>query len=91
MRLSGTLTFFRVDGTDHAIGPGRSAFIPRGIVHSFRNESEEPATVLNILTPGMLGPAYFQELADPMASGSPPDLAMVKEIMARYGLVPVPG
>ncbi|MGK6316841.1 cupin domain-containing protein [Neorhizobium sp. DT-125] len=88
--LAGTLVF-RIDGTDQAIGPGGSAFIPRGVVHSFRNDSEEPATVLNILTPGVLGPAYFRELADLMAAGGPPDPEKVKAIMTRYGLVPAAG
>jgi len=88
--LSGTLTF-RVGGTDHAIAPGRSTFIPRGVVHSFRNESEEPATALCILTPGVLGPTYFREIADLLGSGGPPDPEKVKEIMLRYGLVPVLG
>ena len=88
--LSGTLTF-RIDGADHVIGPGGSAFVGRGVVHSFRNDSQEPATVLNVLTPGVLGPAYFREIADLMAAGGPPDLEKVKAIMGRYGLVPVAG
>jgi quercetin dioxygenase-like cupin family protein len=88
--LSGTLTF-RIDGADQVIGPGGSAFIGRGVVHSFRNDSQEPATVLNVLTPGVLGPAYFREIADLMAAGGPPDLEKVKAIMSRYGLVPVAG
>jgi quercetin dioxygenase-like cupin family protein len=88
--LSGTLTF-RIDGADQVIGPGGSAFIGRGVVHSFRNDSQEPATVLNVLTPGVLGPAYFREIADLMAAGGPPDLEKVKAIMGRYGLVPVAG
>ena len=88
--LSGTLTF-RIDGADQVIGPGGSAFIGRGVVHSFRNDSQEPATVLNVLTPGVLGPAYFREIADLVAAGGPPDLEKVKAIMSRYGLVPVAG
>jgi quercetin dioxygenase-like cupin family protein len=88
--LSGTLTF-RIDGADQVIGPGGSAFIGRGVVRSFRNDSQEPATVLNVLTPGVLGPAYFREISDLMAAGGPPDLEKVKAIMGRYGLVPVAG
>jgi quercetin dioxygenase-like cupin family protein len=83
--LSGTLTF-RIDGQDVVVVPGRSAFIARGVVHSFRNDSDEAAVVLSVLTPGVLGPAYFRELADLM-SGGPPDPAKVKEIMDRYGLI----
>jgi hypothetical protein len=39
--------------------------------------------------PGILGPAYFREMAALVANG-PPDLSKVKETMLRYGLVPVP-
>ncbi|MEN3145770.1 cupin domain-containing protein [Neorhizobium sp. IRAMC:178] len=85
--LAGTLVL-RIDGTDHAIGPGGSVFIARGVVHSFRNHGDEPAVVLSVLTPGVLGPAYFRELAELMAAGGPPHPATVKEIMTRYGLVP---
>jgi hypothetical protein len=58
-------------------------------VHGFTNDSEEPGTCLCVLTPGVIGSAYFRELADLMAGGAP-DPARVKEIMLRYGLVPVP-
>jgi quercetin dioxygenase-like cupin family protein len=85
--LSGNLTF-RIDGRDVAIGPGQSAFIRRGMVHSFRNDTQEAATCLSVLTPG-LGPEYFRELASLMSAGAPPDPARIQEIMRRYGLVPV--
>ena len=42
---SGIMTF-RVDGQDINMRPGRSEFIKRGIVHSFRNHTQEPATCL---------------------------------------------
>lgn len=85
--LSGTLAF-RIDGQDVAIGPGRSVFIRRGVVHGFRNDTQQPATCLSVLTPG-LGPAYFRELAALVSAGAPPDPTKITEIMQRYGLVPV--
>jgi quercetin dioxygenase-like cupin family protein len=87
--LEGTLTF-RVDGKDVALAPGQSVFIKRGVVHSFRNDTQQPAACLSVLTPA-LGAAYFRELAALMSAGGPPDLAKVQDIMQRYGLVPVPG
>jgi quercetin dioxygenase-like cupin family protein len=87
--LEGTLTF-RIDGKDVALAPGQSVFIKRGVVHSFRNDGELPAACLSVLTPA-LGAAYFRELATLMSAGGPPDLAKVKDIMQRHGLVPVPG
>jgi quercetin dioxygenase-like cupin family protein len=86
--LSGRLTF-TIDGTPVEIGPGDHAFIPRGVVHGFRNHGSEPATCLSVLTPGVLGPEYFRELAA-LVAGGPPDPAALNEVMARYGLVPVP-
>jgi quercetin dioxygenase-like cupin family protein len=86
--LSGVVTF-RIDGEDVAIGPGQSAFIKRGVVHGFNNKSQEPATCLCVLTPGALGTGYFREMAALLSAGAP-DIAKMKEIMQRYGLVPTP-
>jgi len=86
--LSGTL-HFSVDGKDVPVGPGDSLFIKRGVVHGFSNKTEEPATCLSVLAPGVLGPAYFREMAALLAA-SPPDPVRLKETMLRYGLVPAP-
>ncbi|PWC27395.1 cupin domain-containing protein [Teichococcus aestuarii] len=84
--LSGTVTF-TVEGQDREVGPGESLFIPRGAVHGFSNRSGAPASCLCILTPGVLGPEYFRELAALLKSGRP-DPAKAREIMLRHGLVP---
>ena len=86
--LAGTSSW-QVDGQDIEVTPSRAVFIKRGIVHGFTNRSGEPATCLCVLTPGVLGPAYFREIAALVASGVP-DPAKLKETMLRYGLVPVP-
>jgi len=86
--LTGATTF-HVAGQEHVLRPGQSVFIGRGIVHGFRNDTHETTTCLCILTPGVLGPAYFREMAALMSGGAP-DLARMKETMLRYGLVPVP-
>lgn len=85
--LDGKLAFI-LDGQANDLEPGQSIFIKRGVVHHFRNDDEAPATCLCILTPGVLGPAYFRELAALISAG-PPDPAVVREIMTRYRLVPV--
>jgi len=85
--LRGQITW-RIDGTDVAVGPGQCALIRRGIVHAFRNDTESAATCLCVLTPGVLGPGYFREMAALLA-GDKPDPAAMKEIMLRHGLVPV--
>lgn len=87
--LSGTI-LFRIDGRDVAIGPGQSAFIRRGVVHHFSNDTEAPTTCLCVLTPGVLGPGYFREIAA-LLTGGPPDPAAMKAVMLRHGLVPAVG
>jgi quercetin dioxygenase-like cupin family protein len=84
--LVGTVTF-TVDGAVHAVGPGDTLFIKRGVVHGFDNRSGADATCLAVLTPGVLGPEYFRELAALVAKG-PPDEAAVRQIMLKHGLVP---
>jgi hypothetical protein len=71
------------------VGPGQSVFVPRGVVHGFRNDTQDAATCLCLLTPGVLGPQYFRDIAALMPGGVP-DLGGMKATMLRYGLVPVP-
>jgi quercetin dioxygenase-like cupin family protein len=86
--ISGTSTW-TVDGKDVDVGPGDSVFIKRGIVHGFTNRSQAAATCLCLLSPGALGTKYFKEMAALLGGGAP-DPAKMKEVMLRYGLVPVP-
>src|SRR5271156_514917 len=86
--LSGASTW-RVNGQDVVLNSGQSIFIQRRIVHDFRNDTQELASALCILTPGVLGPGYFREIAAALAGGAP-DPAKMKEIMVRHGAVPVP-
>lgn len=79
-----------VDGHVTELSPGGSLFIRRGIVHGFRNDSGAPARCLCVLTPGALGSAYFREVAAAIPPAGPPDLSLMREIMSRYGLIPVP-
>jgi quercetin dioxygenase-like cupin family protein len=84
--VSGTVSY-TVEGQSYDLGPGESLFIPRGKVHGFSNRSGAPATCLCILTPGVLGPEYFRELATLLRAGKP-DPAKARDIMLRHGLVP---
>lgn len=87
--LAGSLTF-TVEGEVHEIAPGTALFIRRGDVHGFVNRGAEAARCLAVLTPGLIGPAYFRELGALIAAPGPPDPARIREVMTRYGLVPVP-
>ena len=85
--LGGTLTM-TVDGVRHEIKAGDSVFVARGAVHQFQNLHPGEARVLSMLTPGLIGTAYFEEVAEVVNAGGPPNLAKVKDIMLRHGLVP---
>ncbi len=88
--LDGTLVW-TVEGQAHEVGSGEVLFIPRGAVHQFANVGELGAKALAIVTPGILGPEYFREIAAVLdaAADGPPDLAAVAAVMRRHGLTPV--
>jgi quercetin dioxygenase-like cupin family protein len=87
--LQGVLTW-TIEGTPVDIGPGEALVIPRGAVHHFDNTRDVDARALAIVTPGVLGPDYFREVAAVLdaAAGGPPDLAAVAVVMRRHGLTP---
>ena len=88
--LSGTVTF-TVEGERVDIGPGDVFCIPRGAVHAFRNEGDDDARMLAIVTPGVLGPDFFREAGAVVAeSQGPPDPAKMGAVMRRHGLTPRP-
>ncbi len=85
--ISGTLTV-TLDGARHEIRAGDSIFIPRGSVHHHENHHAETARVLIVLTPGTIGRRYFEDIAEAVNVPGKPDLARVKAVMERHGLVP---
>jgi quercetin dioxygenase-like cupin family protein len=89
--VEGVLTW-TVEGTPTDVAPGEALIIPRGAVHHFDNTQHVDAKALAIVTPGVLGPGYFREVAALLdaASGGPPDLAAVAAVMRRHGLTPAP-
>jgi quercetin dioxygenase-like cupin family protein len=87
--LEGTCTW-TIDGETLELAPGESTCIRRGQVHGFENRARGDVKFLAIATPGVFGPAYFQDLADVLAAGGPPDPAAMKAVMLRHGLTPAP-
>ena len=89
--LAGVLTW-TVDGRQSGVGPGEVLCIPRGAVHRFDNGHTVDAKMLAIVSPGILGPDYFREIAAIVnaAAGGPPDHAAMAEVMKRHGLTPAP-
>jgi quercetin dioxygenase-like cupin family protein len=89
--LEGVMTW-TVEDTSRDVGPGEVLHIPRGAVHNFENTGEVDARGLAIVTPGILGPDFFREVAAILeaAAGGPPDVAAIGEVMRRHGLTPAP-
>lgn len=86
--LEGTLTM-TVDGQKHELTAGEAVFIPRGSVHHHENLHQGNARTLCVLTPGSIGRRYFEEMATEVNVVGKPNLAKLKDIMLRHGLVPV--
>jgi quercetin dioxygenase-like cupin family protein len=66
--LAGTVRLH--DGNEwFAAAAGDFLYVPEGGLHAFRNDSDEPASMLILFAPGFAREEYFQELAGIRASG----------------------
>jgi quercetin dioxygenase-like cupin family protein len=84
------VTSFTVGGERIDLSEGESLFIRRGAIHGFDNNGDVDARFLAVISPGLLGPSYFEEIADVLGSGGPPDLERIGQVMRRHGLTPAP-
>ena len=71
-------------GEDFTIGFGDYLYLPRDVVHTFRNTYDEEARVISVVSPGGLE-RYYQALAD--LPPGPKDISKIKQIMADFGLL----
>ena len=85
-------TTWTVEGQERELGAGEALCVPRGSIHGFENRGTVDAKFLAIATPGVFGPAYFEEIGEILAAaaGGPPDRAALGEVMHRHGLTPAP-
>jgi mannose-6-phosphate isomerase-like protein (cupin superfamily) len=86
--LNGIATW-TVNGEEIQVKPGQLLTIPRGTVHSQNNLHHHTARMACLLTPGLLGPEYFRELAATLNAEGPPDIVSIGNIMVRYGVIPI--
>lgn len=87
--LEGTFSY-SVDGKLHELRAGDHCFSPRGLPHHFANKGDVPTRVLTMFSPALIGPEYFREVGAVIDAGGPPDLAKMRAVMERHGLVLVP-
>ena len=85
--IKGVLTW-TVDGTPIEVGPGQALCISRGAVHRFENLGYEDVIQLAVISPAIMGPAYFREAAEVIgaAAGGPPDRAKMMDVFRRHGM-----
>jgi quercetin dioxygenase-like cupin family protein len=85
--IEGILTW-TVDGFPIEVGPGEALCIPRGAVHRFDNLGSQDAKQLAVITPAIMGPAYFREAAEVIdaAADGPTDREKMTEVFRRHGM-----
>jgi quercetin dioxygenase-like cupin family protein len=66
------------------VGPGDLLFKPRGVAHAFWNAGDEPARLLELISPAGFE-HYFRELA-PLLAAPERDQDAIDEVVARYRL-----
>src|SRR3974377_392646 len=67
--IEGVLTW-TVDGTPIEVGPGQALCIPRGATHRFDNFGSQDVKQLVVISPPVMGPAYFREAAEAMGAAA---------------------
>jgi quercetin dioxygenase-like cupin family protein len=66
-------------------GPGAVLVKPRGVPHAFWNPSDQPARLLEIISPTGFE-QYFAGLADILSGPESPDTGQLAALADRYGL-----
>jgi len=77
-----------VGGRRIQVAPGQQLEIPRGTAHGYSNHHPKTCRMLCLLTPGIVGPEYFREMAAVLRADGPPDIAGLAAVMNRYGVIP---
>jgi mannose-6-phosphate isomerase-like protein (cupin superfamily) len=66
-------------------GPGAVLVKPRGVPHAFWNPGDQPARLLEIISPAGFE-QYFAGLADTLSGPGSPDTGQLAALAERYGL-----
>jgi len=67
------------------VGPGELVHKPRGVPHAVWNARDEPARLLELISPAGFE-AFFVALADVMEGDGGPDEGAVTDVLGRFGL-----
>jgi mannose-6-phosphate isomerase-like protein (cupin superfamily) len=70
-------------GQVFVIAPGDYLYLPRNVIHTFRNPFNDESRVISVVSPAGLE-AYYQALAE--LPPGPKDISVLKTIMADFGI-----
>jgi quercetin dioxygenase-like cupin family protein len=74
---------FYFDGTCTVLSPGDCVYSPRGSVHGFKNNTDQPIRVFINTAPSGIE-YFFSEAAEDWAKGEP-DMSRIMTISLKYG------
>ena len=80
--LSGRLDV-QLGGEDFTLEMGDYLYLPRDVVHTFRNPYDEESRIISVVSPAGLE-GYYEALAE-MPPG-PKDIRLLKKIMEDFGI-----
>ena len=82
--LEGHAEFFR-DNVWAEVPVGTAIYIPKGVVHTFRNRGDKPLRMLLQTSPSGFE-NFFARCAEEFAKPGPPDMKRIIEISAEHGI-----
>jgi quercetin dioxygenase-like cupin family protein len=82
--IEGQVAFF-LNGEWNEVGPGGTAFMPRRIMHTFKNVGDKPCRRLTVTTPSGFE-KFFARCAEEFAKPAKPDMSRLNEIGAERGI-----
>jgi hypothetical protein len=77
---------FLIDGRTTSAPAGSFVFVPRGILHTFWNESAAPAKQLTVFHPAGIE-AYFEDVTRVIAAGGDDTLAAATALMEKHDMI----
>ena len=82
--LEGRVAFLS-GGEWHEVGSGGAAYMPRGVVHTFRNVGDQPSRMLISTTPSGFE-KFFARCVEEFAKPGGPDMGRIMQIGAEHGI-----
>ncbi len=82
--LEGRVAFFQ-DSKWQEVGPGGTAFVPRGQVHTFKNVGDGNLRMLLVTAPAGFD-VFFSRCAEEWARPGGPDMSRIFQIAAEHGI-----